>query len=163
MKKTVILCSLAAAAAGYWAGHVTTASAATTSVFEFRRYTAAPGKLDELRARFKNHTDAIFKKHNMKSVGYFAPMDDPLAKNTFIYILEFPSRDAAKKSWDEFRADPEWQKVQKESEANGKEDGEDKQNGEAGEIPGERRGKTLTQGQGGSVGAHCGPPCTGPV
>ena len=31
----------------------------------------------------------------MKSVGYFAPMDEPLSKNTFIYILEFPSRDAA--------------------------------------------------------------------
>jgi len=43
-----------------------------------------------------------------------------LSKNTFLYILEFPSRDAAKKSWDEFRADPEWQKVQKETEANGK-------------------------------------------
>jgi len=120
MKKTVILCSLAAAAAGYWAGHVTTASAASTNVFEFRRYTAAPGKLEELQARFKNQTDAIFQKHNMKSVGYFAPMDDPLAKNTFIYILEFPSREAAKKSWDEFRADPEWQKVQKETEVNGK-------------------------------------------
>jgi hypothetical protein len=56
----------------------------------------------------------------MTSVGYFAPSDDPLSKNTLIYILEFPSRDAAKKSWDAFRNDPEWQKVQKESEANGK-------------------------------------------
>jgi len=37
-----------------------------------------------------------------------------------LYILSFPSRDAAKKSWDDFRNDPEWQKVQKESEANGK-------------------------------------------
>jgi hypothetical protein len=120
MKKKAILCSLAAAAVGYWAGHVTTASAASTNVFEIRRYTAAPGKLEELQARFRDHTDAIFKKHNMKSVAYFAPTDDPLSKNTFIYILEFPSRDAAKKSWDEFRADPAWQKVQKESEANGK-------------------------------------------
>jgi hypothetical protein len=120
MKKTVILCSLAAAAMGYWAGHVTTASAAGNHVYEFRRYTAEPGKLEELQARFRDHTDSIFKKYNMKSVGYFAPEDDPLSKNTFLYILEFPSRDAAKKSWDEFRADPEWQKVQKETEANGK-------------------------------------------
>ena len=56
----------------------------------------------------------------MTSVGYFAPTDEPLSKNTLIYILEFPSRDAAKKSWDEFRSDPEWQKVQKESEVDGK-------------------------------------------
>jgi hypothetical protein len=120
MKKIIVLCSLAAAAAGFWMGRETTVSAATTNVYEIRRYTAAPGKLEELQARFRNHTDAIFKKHNMKSVGYFAPMDEPLAKNTFIYILEFPSRDAAKKDWDEFRVDPEWVKVQKESEANGK-------------------------------------------
>ena len=120
MKKTVILCSLVAAAAGYWMGRETTVSAASTHVYEFRRYTAEPGKLEQLQARFRDHTDAIFKKHNMKSVGYWAPLDEPLSKNTFLYILEFPSRDAAKKSWDEFRADPEWQKVQKETEANGK-------------------------------------------
>ena len=119
MKKIVILCSLVAAAAGYWIGRETTVSAASTNVYEFRRYTAAPGKLEELQARFRNHTDAIFKKHNMKSVGYFAPAEEPFAKNTFLYILEFPSRDAAKADWDAFRADPEWQKVQKESEAAG--------------------------------------------
>ena len=70
MKKLVVLCSLAAAAAGFWAGRETTVSAAGNHVYEFRRYTAEPGKLEELQARFRNHTDAIFKKHNMKSVGY---------------------------------------------------------------------------------------------
>ena len=120
MKKLVILCSLLAAGVGFWAGRETTASAAANHVFEVRRYTAEPGKLEALQARFRDHTDAIFKKHNMKSVGYFAPMDEPVSKNTLIYILEFDSRDAAKKSWDEFRADPEWIKVQKESEVNGK-------------------------------------------
>ncbi len=120
MKKIIVLCSLIAAAAGYWAGRETTVSAASTHVYEFRRYTAAPGKLEALQARFRDQTEAIFKKHNMKSVGYFAPSDDPFAKNTFLYILEFPSREAAKADWDAFRADPEWQKVQKETEANGK-------------------------------------------
>ena len=111
---------LAAGLIGFQLGHTTTATAATSHVFEFRTYTAEPGKLEALQARFRDHTMQIFNKHGMKSVGYFAPSDEPLAKNTLIYILEFPSRDAAKKSWDEFRTDPEWQKVQKESEANGK-------------------------------------------
>ena len=62
----------------------------------------------------------IFKNHGMNNVAYFAPVDEPLSKNTLIYILSFPNRDAAKKSWDAFRSDPEWQKVQKESEVNGK-------------------------------------------
>jgi hypothetical protein len=113
---------LVAAGIGFQLGKTTTASAATTNgrVFEIRTYTAEPGKLEALHARFRDHTVAIFNKHAMTSVGYFAPADEPLSKNTLIYILAFPSRDAAKKSWDEFRNDPEWQKVQKESEANGK-------------------------------------------
>lgn len=111
---------VAAGAVGFWTGRTTTASAASNHVFEIRRYTAEPGKLGELQARFRDDTDRIFKKHGLTSVGYFAPMDEPLASNTFIYILSFPNRDAATKSWDAFRKDPEWQKVQKESEANGK-------------------------------------------
>ena len=89
-------------------------------VFEIRTYTAEPGKLEALHARFRDHTAQLLKKHGITSVGYFAPTDEPLAKNTLIYVLAYPSRAAAKKSWEEFRADPEWHKVQKESEANGK-------------------------------------------
>src|SRR5271156_2147730 len=111
---------LMAAGIGFQLGKTTTANAATNRVFEIRTYTAEPGKLEALHARFRDHTLAIFNKHGMTSVGYFAPTDEPLSKNTLIYVLAFPSREAAKKSWDEFRADPEWQKVQKESEANGK-------------------------------------------
>lgn len=94
--------------------------AAENRVFEIRTYTAPEGKLGDLQARFRNHTVDIFKKHDMTSIGYFAPMDEPLKSNTLIYVLAFPSRDAAKKSWSEFAKDPEWQKVAKESEANGK-------------------------------------------
>ena len=119
-KLLTLLAILAAAAIGYRLGRITTASAATGHVFEIRTYTAEPGKLEALHARFRDHTLAIFKKHSMTSVGYFAPTDEPLSKSTLTYILSFPSREAATKSWAEFRADPEWQRVQKESEANGK-------------------------------------------
>jgi hypothetical protein len=116
-----LLAVLAAAGVGFQLGRTTTANAATSGrVFEIRTYTAEPGKLEALHARFRDHTVQIFNKHGMTSVGYFAPTDEPLSKNTLIYILSFPNREAAKKSWDEFRSDPEWQKVQKESEANGK-------------------------------------------
>ncbi|HTS50269.1 MAG TPA: NIPSNAP family protein [Bryobacteraceae bacterium] len=115
-----LLAILAAAGIGYRLGQNTTASAAGQRVFEIRTYTAEPGKLDALHARFRDHTLAIFKKHNMTSVAYFAPTDEPLSKNTLTYILSFPSRDAATKAWADFRNDPEWQKVSKASEANGK-------------------------------------------
>jgi hypothetical protein len=86
--------------------------------FELRTYYAAPGKLEALNARFRNHTLAIFEKHGMANIGYWMPADNP--DNKLTYILAFPSRDAAKKSWGEFAADPEWQKVVKESEADGR-------------------------------------------
>ena len=75
--------------------------------------------MDSLKARFGDHTDAIFKRHNMKSIGYWSPEDAPDSQNLFVYILEHPSRQDAEKNWAAFQADPEWQKVKKESEANG--------------------------------------------
>jgi hypothetical protein len=89
-------------------------------VFEIRTYTAPEGKLGDLNARFRNHTVAIFKKHNMTSIGYWVPQDAPNSQNTLIYILAHPNREAAKKAWADFAADPEWQKVRTESEANGR-------------------------------------------
>ena len=89
-------------------------------VFEIRTYTTEEGKLDALNARFRNHTVKLFKKHGMTSIGYWTPEDAPLSRNTLIYVLAHPSREAAKKNWDEFRNDPEWKKVREESEANGK-------------------------------------------
>ena len=86
-------------------------------VYELRLYHVKEGKMDALKARFADHTDAIFKKHNMKSIGYWLPEDT--SQNLFIYILEHPSRQEAEKNWATFQADPEWQKVKAESEAHG--------------------------------------------
>jgi hypothetical protein len=93
---------------------------AQARIFELRTYTAADGKLPELSARFRDHTTRIFKKHNMEVVGYWIPQDAEKSKNTFVYMLAFPSREAADKAWADFQADPEWKKVAAESEANGK-------------------------------------------
>jgi hypothetical protein len=97
-----------------------TVSAQGNHVFELRTYTAPDGKLGELHKRFRDHTRRIFDKHGMKSVGYWTPQDAPLSQNTLIYVLEHPSRDAAKKAWADFQADPEWQKVSAESQVNGR-------------------------------------------
>jgi len=88
-------------------------------VYELRLYHVNQGKMDELKARFGNHTDSIFRRHNMKSIGYWSPEDAPSSQNLFIYILEHPSRQEAEKNWAAFQADPEWKKVKAESEARG--------------------------------------------
>jgi len=89
-------------------------------VFELRKYTAPEGKLGDLEKRFRDHTIRIFNRHNMTSIGYWVPQDAPDSQSTLIYILAHPSREAAKKNWADFQADPEWQKVSAESQVNGR-------------------------------------------
>ena len=121
-KRALLSACLAVAAAmvGYWVMKTNPAEAASTRVFEIRTYTTLPGRLDALNARFRNHTTKIFKKHGMENIGYWVPQDEPRHGNTLVYVIAHKSRDAAKDSWAAFRADPEWQKVSKESEADGK-------------------------------------------
>lgn len=123
----IILLVVAVFGTGYWLGQKksialeqTAEAAAAKRVYELRTYTTNEGKLDALQARFRNHTTKIFEKHGMKNVGYWVPQDAPLSQNTLIYVISHESREQAKKNWDAFRNDPEWQKVAKESEANGK-------------------------------------------
>jgi NIPSNAP len=88
--------------------------------FEMRTYYAAPGKLEALNARFRDHTSALFRKHGMENIGYWIPTDaDKGATNTLVYIIAHKNREAAKKSWAAFIADPAWKKAQQESEVNG--------------------------------------------
>jgi NIPSNAP len=93
---------------------------AGTPVYELRVYHAAPGKLQELLARFRDHTTKIFERHGMKSVAYWTPVDEPQKSQTLIYILEHPSREAATSNWKAFQEDAEWKSVRDKSEENGK-------------------------------------------
>jgi len=93
---------------------------AQNRVYELRTYTCNEGKLEALKARFRDHTIEIFKRHGMESLGYWVPQDPEKSKTTLMYILIHPSLEAAKKNWAEFNADPEWVKVRTASEANGK-------------------------------------------
>ena len=90
------------------------------TVYELRTYTSGPGKLSDLQSRFRVHTVRLFERHGMKNIGYWVPNDAPLSENTLIYVLEHDSRDAAKASWDAFRADPEWTEARAASERNGR-------------------------------------------
>ncbi|MFT5525208.1 MAG: hypothetical protein ACI9G1_001222 [Pirellulaceae bacterium] len=90
------------------------------AVFELRIYRTNEGQLKNLDARFRDNTIRIFNRHGMKSVAYWHPADEPSSKDTLIYIIRHDSAEAAKKSWDSFRADEEWKKVAEESQKDGK-------------------------------------------
>lgn len=93
-----------------------TSVAKDTRIFELRTYIAAPGKLDRLHKRFRDHTQALFVKHGMTPVAFWAPIDQP---NTLVYVLAYPSIEAKDKAWAAFGKDPEWVKVRNESEPDG--------------------------------------------
>lgn len=82
--------------------------------FELRTYTVrpeGPGSLDLLHARFREHTNRLFRKHGMMIVGFWHPTNKP---NSLIYILSYKDRAARDASWKAFQSDPEWVKVRSE-------------------------------------------------
>ena len=80
--------------------------------YELRTYVAAKDRFGHLVKRFRNHTDRLFKKHNMEPVGYWVPTEGPpTSRRTFVYILKHPSRYDAWQNWIRFTNDREWRDV----------------------------------------------------
>jgi hypothetical protein len=88
-------------------------------VFELRIYHANPGKMKALHARFRDHTNKLFKKHGLEIIGFWSPLDEKEAERKLYYILAYPSKEAAERSWKAFREDPDWIRAKKESEKDG--------------------------------------------
>jgi len=85
--------------------------AADSRCFELRTYTvssASGSNADLLHKRFREHTNALFKKHGMTIVGFWQPVSRP---DQLVYILAYKDAAARDKSWAAFQADPDWVKV----------------------------------------------------
>jgi len=96
-------------------------SAGKDRVFEMRTYYAHEGRGPAMHKRFREHTCELFKKNGMELVGFWSPIDEKDGKSDkLVYILAFPSKEAAAKSWAAFGKDPEWIKARDASEADGK-------------------------------------------
>jgi hypothetical protein len=118
-----VMAGLAAVAFGlglFAGGGVRVDAQRSARVLEVRRYTANAGKLDALVKRMREGETALFEKHGMKGVFYSVAAEAPDSENTFLYVLSHASRDAAKKSWDDFRNDPAWTLMRDTSEAGGR-------------------------------------------
>ena len=85
--------------------------------FELRRYTVreGAGNIDVLHARFREHTNTLFKKHGMTIVGFWQPVTNP---DQLIYLLAYKDGAARDAAWAAFGSDPEWVKVRTEMAVN---------------------------------------------
>lgn len=95
------------------------------TLYELRYYVAAPGKLEDLHARFRDHTMKLFEKHGMENVIYWNVVegdktDGDKAERTMVYILAHENEEAREKSWKAFMDDPAWKEAHAQSEKNGK-------------------------------------------
>lgn len=85
-------------------------------IYELREYVAVPGKSKELHARFADDTLALFAKHGLPVVGFWADADDDAR---IVYLLRFDDAEAQQRAWAAFGADPQWTAVKASSEAAG--------------------------------------------
>jgi hypothetical protein len=96
------------------------AASRDTRCYELRTYHVAPGKMEALHKRFREHTLKLFAKHGITSLGYWERLDKAgQPENKLTFLLSYPDRAAREKSWKAFIADPDWQAAHKASEANG--------------------------------------------
>lgn len=94
--------------------------AAAPRHFEYRVYTANPGKLENVHARFRDHTMRIFSRLGMTNYLYWRPVaDQPAQTDKMSYMLAFPTAAARTTMWQAFGADEEWKKVSAESQVGG--------------------------------------------
>jgi hypothetical protein len=86
-------------------------------IYEFRYYTAVPGKLPAINARFAGHTIGIFKSHGIGIMGFWT--DEIGTSNLLTYVLTFDSMADREEKWTAFQADQGWQRIRAESEKGG--------------------------------------------
>jgi hypothetical protein len=83
-------------------------------IYEWRIYTAAPGRMEALNNRFKNTTIKMFEKHGIKVIGFWETVIG--TSNILYYMLAYEDLCHREKAWNAFASDPEWLKAKKETE-----------------------------------------------
>lgn len=83
--------------------------AASNHVYQLMIYHALPDKAQALESIFRD-VSKLQAKHGLNAVGYWVPEGNDAAwENTFVYVLDHPSREAAEANWNALHADPEFE------------------------------------------------------
>ncbi|MFO0849293.1 MAG: NIPSNAP family protein [Gemmataceae bacterium] len=87
-------------------------------LYELRTYYAAPGKLEALHARFRDHTVRLMERHGVTCHGFWVPGDDE--PDRVVSLVSYPSAAARTTTWAGFATDREWLQVKRSSERQGR-------------------------------------------
>ena len=89
--------------------------------FDLRVYSVLPGKLDAFRNRWRDYAVPIYERHGLHSIGWWAAeKKDADGNDQFVCLLAGESIAAIQKSIGEFHQDAAWQRVEKETEKDGR-------------------------------------------
>ncbi|MEO8425548.1 MAG: NIPSNAP family protein [Verrucomicrobiota bacterium] len=96
-------------------------ASATPRAFDLRIYSVLPGKLDAFRDRWRDHAGPIYERHALHNLGWWvADKKDAEGHDQFVCLLAGENVEAIQKSIGEFHKDADWQRVEKETEQDGK-------------------------------------------
>lgn len=87
-------------------------------IYELRSYTAMPGRLPALLARFAEVTTKFWAKHDIVQVGSWT-VETGSNNRRLYYILAWKSLGERERRWTAFMADPDWIKARTLGEENG--------------------------------------------
>ena len=89
--------------------------------FDLRIYSVLPGKLDAFRNRWRDFAVPIYERHGLHSIGWWvAEKKDAEGHDQFVCLLAGDSAQSIQKSIGESHQDVAWQRVEKETEQDGK-------------------------------------------
>lgn len=93
----------------------------TPRAFDLRLYRVPRNKLPGFTARWRDHATRIYARHGLASIGWWiASSKEGEPELTVVCLLAGESMESIRKSIQSFHADEEWQKIEAETERDGK-------------------------------------------
>lgn len=86
-------------------------------IYELRIYRCAPGRKNDVLARFRDHTMGFFRDYGIHVVGFWETVVGEV--DELVYLTRYDSWADREKRWGAFLADPEWQRVRQQSHTHG--------------------------------------------
>lgn len=91
-----------------------------SGIFQLRIYTCLDGRLDNLLARFKDHTQDLFEKQGLRNYPYWVTVEKDGSQPKLVYLLADKDQASFERDFQNFIKDPAWIKAKEASEADGK-------------------------------------------
>ena len=91
-----------------------------SGVIQMRTYTLFEGKVENIQARFRDHTQDLFAKQDLRNYPYWMTVPKDGSQPKLLYLLGAKDQASFDTGFQAFVKDPEWITVRDASEASGK-------------------------------------------